>query len=332
MTPHSSRTLPPLIVILGPTASGKTDLAVELAKEFNGEIINADSRQVYREIDIASAKPKLTTNDYQLTTYHGVPHHLFDVARPDEEFNVTHFKNLAVKTICEIHARGKLPVLVGGTGLWIAAVVDNFIFPDVTPNPEFRTHPTIPSREGSLSDESVSVDAQGGVSSTNEQLYQQLIAKDPDAVDFINPKNRRRIIRALEIIKATGAPFSAQRKKGPPLSHTLMLGLTRPIQELEERIAARIKEQLNDGLEEEERKLFLKYDARLPALSSISVREWKAYFDGAQSLAETLALIRLHNRQYAKRQMTWFKRDKRIHWIENKEEAVGLIHKFHSTA
>jgi tRNA dimethylallyltransferase len=326
--------LSPLIVFLGPTASGKTDLAAELAHEFNGEIINADSRQIYKEIDIASAKPTLSRGDHRSPVgaqcaplqYQNIPHHLFDVVKPDEEFNVTHFKSLAVKTINEIHERGKQPFLVGGTGLWISSVVDNFTFPDVPPNEKLRNQFDTSTSRG---DHRSPAGAQcAPLQVPTEQLYQQLITKDPNAAQFINPKNRRRIIRALEVIEATGKPFSSQRTKDPPLFRVCELGITRPMKELEERIARRIEEQLQEGLEQEARALFSKYDPHLPSLSSISVREWKDYFDGKQTLQETIQLIYLHNRQYARRQMTWFKRDKRIRWIKNKEEAASLITSF----
>lgn len=369
--------LPPLMVIIGPTASGKTDLAVELSNEFNGEIVNADSRQVYKEINIASAKPKFEnwkmsrtlnsnpqgmrypTKAGKIGNYRSVPHHLFDIVKPDEEFNVTHFKKLALETIKEIHASGKLPFLVGGTGLWISAVVDNLEFPDVPPNLKLRKqldqplcHSRPVSRYGvnsggnsglrraqALIDlvlerseaESKGSGSQGfrpGMTNTTQQLYQQLIAKDPDAALFIDSKNRRRIIRALEVIEATGKPFSVLRARNSPLFRPLMLGITRPMKELEQRIEKRIKEQIKNGLEQEAHNLLSKYNPRLPSLSSISVREWKGYFDETHTLEETLQLIRLHNRQYAKRQMTWFKKDKRICWIKNKDEALDLINTF----
>jgi len=361
-------TQPPLIVILGPTASGKTDLAVELAKEFNGEIVNADSRQVYKEINIASAKPPLIRRPplYPLLNkegtvkrlplakgeqegvllYQGVPHHLFDIVTPNESFNVTHWQRLAIETTNDIHRRGHLPFLVGGTGLWISAVVDNLDFPPVPPNEKLRKQ-LESSRDAYMrplrAGEHCSPHRKGvacyaptyGQGSAlplqTKKLYDELIKLDPAAASFIDPKNRRRIIRALEVISATGKPFSAQRGKRPPPFRTLLLGLTRPVQELEERISSRLREQIKKGLELEVRTLFAKYSSKLPALSSISLREWRAYFNGAQTYEKTLNLIRLHNRQYAKRQMTWFKKDERIRWIENKDganEARCLIQNF----
>jgi len=310
--------LQPLIIIAGPTASGKTDLAVELAKKLSGEIINADSRQIYKEIDIASAKPKLTTLDMRLKTYRGIPHHLFGITAPDKPFNVTDFQQGAYEVINQIVTRGNLPILVGGTGLWIRSVVENLKFPQVPPNQMLRDqleesttpHNTVSQRIHTLT------------------LYKELKTLDPTAASFIDPKNQRRIIRALEVIKATGEPFSAQRRKGAPLFHTLMLGITWPMEELGKRIDLRVKGQLREGLKQEARNLFTKYDHHLPALSSISLKEWRNYFDGTATLEETVAQICLHNRQYAKRQMTWFKKDARIRWINNKNEAHSLIEQF----
>ncbi|MEW6611000.1 MAG: tRNA (adenosine(37)-N6)-dimethylallyltransferase MiaA [Patescibacteria group bacterium] len=346
---HSHLYLSPLIVILGPTASGKTDLAVDLAREFNGEIVNADSRQIYREINIASAKPPLvlplTKGETKegVSLYQSIPHHLFNVVKPNEGFNVTHFQALAFQTIDDIISRRKLPFLVGGTGLWISAVVDNFAFPNVPPNEVLRQQLQVrichsreignPEKKLTLKNDfgfllSGSRDLWSGMTITTGQLYQQLRSQDPDAALFIDRHNRRRIIRALEVIHATGKPFSLQRKKGAPRYRTLELGPTRPIEELEKRIAQRLNEQMKEGLEKEARTLFSKYDPHLPALSSINLREWKEYFNRPQTLPQTLALIRLHNRQYAKRQMTWFKKDKRIQWIKNKDEALSSINFF----
>ncbi len=310
---RDTNNLPLLIVILGPTASGKTDLAVDCAKEFHGEIVNADSRQIYKEIDIASAKPKLTKTDKLINQeteklYLDIPHHLFNIVKPNEDFNVTHFQARAFQTIDDVLARKKLPFLVGGTGLWISAVVDNFTIPNVPPNEEVQTRDR--------------------AHLTTQQLYEEMVAKDPDVAAFINAHNRRRIMRALEVMKATGKPFSAQRKKNEPRYRTLLLGLTLPMETLEKRIALRVDTMMRDGLLDESKHLLEIYDHHLPALSSINLREWKNYFNRKQTLPETLALIRLHNRQYAKRQMTWFKKDKRICWIKNKDEAENLIKTF----
>ena len=320
---------PPLIVILGPTASGKTDLAVDLAKEFNGEIVNADSRQIYKEIDIASSKPKFENWKLKIGNYQGIPHHLFNIVKPNEDFNVTHFQARAFQTIDDILTRKKLPFLVGGTGLWISAVVDNFEFPYVPPNKELRKHyPCHPEPDEGDKYPNTTMLRQAQHDNSTQQLYEELVVKDPDAAAFINAHNRRRIMRALEVMKATGKSFSAQRKKREPRYRTLLLGVTLPMETLEKRIALRLDAMMRDGLLEESKRLLETYNHRLPALSSISLREWKSYFNGKQTLPETLALIRLHNSQYAKRQMTWFKKDKRICWIKNKDEAENLIHSF----
>ena len=180
---------PRLIVILGPTASGKTALSLKLAKKIDGEIISADSRAIYKGLDIGSAKPTLTEQKK-------VPHHLIDIVSPDKTLTLAQYKKLALAKIRDIASHEKVPFLVGGTALYIYSVIDNWLIPGVPPNKSLRAE----LKKGDV-----------------EKLWEELIKKDPQAKEFIDPKNKRRIIRALEIINATGKPFSQQREKGEPL-------------------------------------------------------------------------------------------------------------------
>jgi len=198
-----------LLVILGPTASGKSDLAIKIAKLFNGEIISADSRQIYKEMNIGTAKP-IKDN----------LHHLLDLINPDKHFSVTQYKELAYKTIKDIQDRGKLPILCGGTGLYISSVIENWQFPKIPPQKKLRKEFEKKSAQQLF------------------KIYQKL---DPEGAKFIDKKNKRRLIRAIEVCKADNKPFWQQRKSDKPLFDTLLIGIKLPKEELKKRIALRIK-------------------------------------------------------------------------------------------
>jgi tRNA dimethylallyltransferase len=313
-----------LVVILGPTASGKTELAIKLAKKFNGEIVSADSRQVYKEMAIGTASPCLKMqnakckmqNDNLKCKIKGapktilinkIPHYLFHIISPKQNFNVAVYKKLAVKIIKDIQKRGKLPFLVGGTGLYIQAVVDNIEFPKVPPQKKFR-------RELEKKSE--------------KELFEIYKKLDPRGAKFIEKENKRRLIRAIEVCKVTGRPFSEQRKKGKPLFEVLEIGLKLNREKLRERISKRIEKMFKMGLEKEVKKLVKKYGFEIPPMQTIGYQEWKDYFESKISTEELKEKIKTHTLQFAKRQMTWFKRDKRIKWIKNYKEAEKLIEKF----
>lgn len=279
--------LPKLIVILGPTASGKTELAIKLAKKFKGEIVSADSRQIYKEMDIGTEKP--TKKEMK-----GIPHHLIDIVNPDQDFNVAVYKELAIKKIKDIQNRRKLPFLVGGTGLYISSIVDNIDFPKVSPNKKLRKELE---------------------KKTEKELFEIYKKLDPQGSKFIEKENKRRLIRAIEVCKVTGKSFWKQKKKGKPLFSILQIGIKLPKEELRIRINKRIEKMLKQGLEKEVKKLLKKY-GWIPSMQSIGYQEWKNYLEGKISKEEVKNLIKLHTLQFAKRQMTWFKRDKRIHWIK----------------
>jgi tRNA dimethylallyltransferase len=308
-----NKNLQKLIVILGPTASGKTDLAIRLAKRFNGEIVSADSRQVYKEMDIATAKPTKTEETK------GVPYYLIDILPPNREFNVAIYKKLAVQTIKEIQKNGKLPFLVGGTGLYIQAVVDNTQFPRVPPQKKLREKLE---------------------KKTAKELFKIYKKLDPKGAKFIEKQNKRRLIRAIEVCKVTKKSFWEQRKKGKLLFDVLQIGIKLSKNELKKRIKKRIEKMFKLGLEKEVKKLAKKYGWKIPPLQIIGYQEWSSFAKASEDKQDYFSSltqkekreirekIKLHTLQFAKRQMTWFKRDKRIKWIRVYSQAEKLVKNF----
>jgi len=306
-----------LLVILGPTASGKSDLAIKLAKLFNGEIISADSRQIYQGMDIGTGKVKKDTEYTILNTEYysnDIRHHLLNIKEPNKPFSVAQYQKLAFKTIKNIQNRGKLPILCGGTGLYISSVIENWQFPKVPPQQELRKE---------LEKKSVK---------ELFKIYQKL---DPQGAKFIARKNKRRLIRAIEVCKDQQQPFWQQRKKAKPLFDTLVIGINPvrekisngvklPQEELKRRIAKRVEKMIKMGLETEVKTLVKKY-GWVPALQSIGYQEWKAYFENKIKKKEVQDLIELHTLQYSKRQMTWFKKMKGVKWIEKPKQAKTIV-------
>lgn len=292
-----------IIVIVGPTASGKTALSLSLAKKLHGEIINADSRQVYKGMNIGTAKPPRDGkhNDYFVD---GVRHHLLDIVSPDEEFTLAHYKKVAVAAIKEILKRKKLPVVVGGTGLYVWALVDNLDIPEVAPDLSLRAE----LEKTPLS-----------------ELVEKLKKADPEAAGRVDLKNPRRVIRALEVALSSG---SFKPKKSPPIFNALQIGLNPLREELNRRISQRVEAQIEDGLVEEVKTLAKKYPWTLPAMSGIGYKQIGYYLRGQMSLPEAIELTKRDTRRYAKRQGTWFRRDKRIKWVNKITEAEKLIKKF----
>jgi len=288
-----------LVVILGPTASGKSDLAIKLAEKFNGEIISADSRQVYQEMDIGTAKIEIKKVM--------IPHYLIDIIKPNQEFTLAQYKKLAVKIIKDIQKRGKLPFLVGGTGLYIQSVIDNLQIPKVKPDKKLR------NKLEKL---------------TNQELCQQLKKLDPLSDATIDHRNKRRLIRALEVCLITKKPFSKQRKKDKPLFDVCQIGIKSNKKTLEKRINQRVGKMFEAGLIEEVKKLAQKYSPDLPSMSGIGYQEIIPYLQGEITLEQAKELIKQHSRQYARRQMSWFRRDKRIIWVNNYQKAKKAIADF----
>ncbi|HEX4104432.1 MAG TPA: tRNA (adenosine(37)-N6)-dimethylallyltransferase MiaA [Candidatus Paceibacterota bacterium] len=297
---------PKIIAIVGPTASGKTALAITLSRAHDGEIVSADSRQIYRGMDIGTAKP--TTEELR-----AVPHHLIDIKDPDEEYTVAEYKRDAIAAIEDIARRGKLPILAGGTGLYVKAVLDNLDIPRVKPDPALRKKIAQEIEEHGL-----------------EAAFKRLVALDPEATYIVDPKNPRRVVRALEVAETTGIPFTAQRKKSEPLFDACTIGLNPPPEILHERINARADQMMKDGLLKEVKDLVARYDDRLTAFDAIGYREIIAHLRGTLTLEEAVALIKTNTWQFARRQMTWFRNDKNIHWIKSAEanEAENLVRDF----
>jgi len=308
----------PLIVILGPTASGKTELALKLAKKFNGEIISADSRQIYKEMFIGTASPykKLKNNNCLFNKQkpiliNKIPHHLLHIVSPKKEFSLAKYKKIAIKIIKDIQKRGKLPFLVGGTGLYISSIVDNFKIPNAPPNKKLREKIENEIKKYGL-----------------KKIYQKLLKIDPVAEKIVQKDNPRRIIRALEVCLSTGKLFSQQRQKNKPLFEVLQLGIKTSREELCEKINQRVNQMIKDGLIKEVIELSKKFNWNLISMSGIGYKQIGMYLRNEIDLNSAIELIKRDTRRYARRQMTWFKKDKRIAWILNFQETKKIIKDF----
>lgn len=284
----------PLVVIVGATAVGKTMFAVEVAKRFNGEVVSADSRLFYRGMDIGTAKPSFVDMA-------GVPHHLIDVAEPDEPWSLVLFQEQAQKVIASIHSRGKLPFLVGGTGQYIKAVIEGWQAPLQQPDFEMRRILEAWSSE---------IGVHG--------LYNRLRVIDPDAAEHIEPGNLRRTVRALEVIFKTGNRFSEQRLKSKSPYSMCLIGLKRPRSELYMRIDNRIDQMITNGLMDEVKSLLAKgFLPNLSTLSAIGYREMIDVIHGMISMDEAIIRMKRLTHQFVRRQSNWFKEsDPNIHWLE----------------
>lgn len=284
----------PLLVVAGPTASGKTALGIAIAKEFGGEVISADSMQIYKGLDVATAKPTSEEMD-------GIPHHLISVVDMNTEFSVADYVALAKEKIDQVSSRGKLPVLVGGTGLYINSLVNNVNFDNA-------------ETDGSIRQKLIKEFEEDGV----EALYERLKQIDPETAEIVPIQNTVRIIRALEIYELTGIKFSEYKKinKGSECPYNLcMIGLNYlDRQKLYDRINLRVSIMVENGMLEECREVF-ENEKLGTAYQAIGYKELVPYFQGKANLDECLDQIRLNSRRYAKRQLTWFRRDDRINWI-----------------
>jgi tRNA dimethylallyltransferase len=303
--------LPKLIVILGPTAAGKTAMSLRLAKEIGGEIISADSRQIYKKMDIGTAKEKgeWRRNGLRKTYYiDDIPHHLIDFLDPGKSFAAAQFRDRALKYIKIAYRNGRVPIVVGGTGLYISTIVDNYTIPRVNPNKKLRS---------SLEEKD------------NDELLSLLENLDPKSAMTIDRQNKRRIIRALEVSIMTGEPFSEQKKKGEALFDVLQIGVDvdRPV--LHDRIERRVDTMIERGLIGEiEALLRQKYSWKLPSMSGVGYRQFEDYFAGTATLEGTIEKLKRDTRRYARRQITWFKRDKRIKWCRSYDDMYRLVREF----
>jgi len=294
---------PKLIIIVGPTASGKTDLAVKLAKEFNGEIVSADSRLVYKGMDIGTAKPLKDTNIKNGYYVSSIKHHLIDILDLNEEFNAALFKERAVKAISEILKQGKIPFLVGGTGLYVKAVVDNLDFPKIKPNKKLRNE---------LEKKNVA------------ELFEIYKKLDAEGAKQIDKNNKRRLVRAIEVCKITGKPFWQERKTMDPIYEALQLGIEVKKEELKKRIVKRVEKMIKAGLEKEVKKLSKKYGLTLLPMQTIGYAEWNTKND-KDKIEKDIATNTI---KFAKRQATWFKKQGAIKWIKDYKQAEKEIKKF----
>lgn len=283
----------PLVVILGPTAVGKTDLAIQLALQMNGEIVSADSRLLYRGMDIGTAKPSLEQRKQ-------VPHHLIDVADPDQIWSLPLFQQEAQAAIKNIQTRNRLPFLVGGTGQYFRAIVEDWQIPEVKPDLKLRS--ALENWAGEIG---------------KDGLHARLAVLDPDSANKIDSRNLRRTIRAMEVILHSGKKFSDQQLHGESTFHLVQIGLSMPRPELFERIDARIDKMFAEGfISEVQSLLAMGYAPDLASFSAIGYSEVIEYLQGKSTLEEAVTLIRRRTRLFVRRQANWFKEDDpTIHWF-----------------
>ncbi len=301
----------PLIVVAGPTASGKTRLAIDIAKAVGGEIVSADSMQIYKYMDIGSAKPTAEERSE-------VKHHLIDFLEPSAEFSVADYTDMAHGVISDIAARGKMPVMCGGTGLYINSVVNDVTFGETETDYEMR------SELQKYADEN-----------GNEALLELLREVDPLSAQRLHPNNVRRVIRAIEFHRLTGETISAHQemtKQTEGRYSAVMFCIKWDREALYERINKRVDIMLRDGLSDEVKRLVdMGYTKALNSMKAIGYKELIDYFNGECSYEDAVELIKQSSRRYAKRQLTWFRRDERIHWLDSTgnplEEALEILGK-----
>ncbi len=284
-----------VIVIVGPTASGKTNLSIELANKFNGEIVSADSMQIYKYMDIGTAKPSIEEMQ-------GIKHYLIDEVLPNDEFNVVKYKQLATKYIDEIFEKGKQPIVVGGTGLYVSSLINNIVFSETESDWELRE---------SLKKEA----AEFGP----EYIHNKLKEVDPQAAENIHPNNVKRVIRALEVYFQTQKPIAYHNEMSrsiPSKYEFILIGLAMDRQRLYDRINKRVDIMLNSGLVKEVKNLInLGFADCLISMQGIGYKEILAHLNNQISLEEAMEAIKQGSRRYAKRQITWFKRINEIKWF-----------------
>lgn len=285
-----------LLILTGPTGIGKTELSLDLADKYNCEIISSDSMQIYKQMDIGTAKLDISNVN--------IDHHMIDIVNPDEDFTVADFKNIAKKTISEVNTRGKLPFMVGGTGLYINSIVYNLNFSNVPPDEEYRNYLENVIKEKGLT-----------------FAYNDLLEKDRDAALKIDKNNKKRIIRALEIIKYSDGKETKNFREENNDYNLKMIGLNMDRARLYDKINNRVDIMIKNGLVEEVEDLLKKgYSKELNSMKAIGYKEIISYLENEISLEESIDLIKKNSRHYAKRQLTWFRRDKRIKWFDREEK------------
>jgi tRNA dimethylallyltransferase len=292
-----------LITIVGPTASGKTEVGIKLAKKENGVVISTDSRQLYAGMNIGTAKPRelwsgSVHNALTPDVLDGVEHYGFNIRTPDEKITLSKWQGEAFGMLDKIVSEGRTPLLVGGTMLYVDSIVKNYDIPDVEPNDELRKE---------LEGEDVDV------------LFEKLVEKDPEAKEFVESHHKQRIIRALEVIEATGKLFSEQRKTGPLEYDVKMIGLFSSWEDLQDRVGLRVREMLDDGLIEETVKLQEKYGVDLLLLKTMNYLQAGKVIAGDMTKEEAVEEMARVNLRYARRQMSWWRGRDEIEWVNPKE-------------
>jgi tRNA dimethylallyltransferase len=283
-----------LVAIVGPTGIGKSRLALHLAGIFNGEIVSADSRQIYRHMDIGTAKP--APNELLQ-----IPHHLIDIIDPDDEFSLAQYQELAFQAIDDIHRRNRLPFLVGGSGLYVKAVLEGWQIPRVSPDAGFRYNVEKKASEGGIN-----------------ELYQELVKVDPDAAAKIDRRNVRRVIRALEVHARTNRPFSVLGRKQAPAFVPFIIGLTTDRADLYRIVDQRVDDMIGRGLVREvENLLKIGYDVNLPAMSGIGYRQIIQNLNGELTLEAAVRKIKTETHRFIRHQYAWFRlTDEKIRWFD----------------
>ena len=285
---------PKVIVICGPTASGKTSLSIELAKKIDGEIISSDSMQIYKDMSIGTAKP--TVEEMQ-----GIPHYLLDFVLPSERYSVADFKKEATKKIEDILSRNKTPIIVGGTGLYVDSLTKNISYPEIEIDLKYR-------------EELENLIEKNGL----ESLYRQAVQVDEQAMKNISANDKKRIMRVLEIYHQTGktkTQLEAESRLIPPPYQYIVFAIDMDREKLYERINKRVDIMIEQGLIEEVQKLIEKYKEFPTAMQGLGYKEVVEYLDGKTTKDEMIEKLKMETRRYAKRQLTWFRKDKEIKWI-----------------
>lgn len=300
-----------LLVLIGPTAVGKTNLSIELAKKYNGEIISGDSMQIYKSMDIGTAKIKPEEMD-------GIPHHLLDIKDPYESFSVAEFQQLVREKIDEIHNRGRLPMLVGGTGLYIQSVIYDYQFSEAISDDEFRKNLEKLAEEKG-----------------NDFVHDMLKRVDPESAERIHANNLRRVIRALEIFHLTGKKMSEDQIDQEPelLYDVVLIGLIMDREKLYERINLRVDLMMEEGLLQEVKSLYNKGLRDAQSIQAIGYKEIYEYLDGKVTFEQAIENLKQNSRRYAKRQLTWFRNKMQVEWfdvsnVENRSKKINEISLF----
>lgn len=291
-----------VIVIVGPTAVGKTKLSIECAKAFSGEIISGDSMQVYKRLDIGTAKIKREEME-------GIPHHLIDIKEPEESFSVAEFQAAVRGKIDEISSRGLVPIIVGGTGLYIQSVLNDYQFLEMPSNEALRNELEEAAKEDK-----------------GEKLYQKLTTNDPLSAERIHPNNIRRVIRALEIYYSSGKTMSELQKhqKMEPVYDNVIIGLTMDREKLYSRINQRVDMMLDEGLLDEVIELFNQGIKNVQSVQGIGYKELYDFLEGRSDFEEAIELLKQHSRKYAKRQLTWFRNKMDVTWFDMTDQREQL--------